>query len=399
MCDTFVNVHDHGVLFAKNSDRDPNEAQVLSWVPRAVHAAGTALDCTWSTIPQVGRTHAVLLSRPFWMWGAEMGVNEHGVAIGNEAVFAHAPLEPRGGLLGMDLVRLGLERGASAAEAAEVIRTLVAAHGQGGRCGYSKSGFSYHNSFLVADRREARVVEAVGRETAVECVRRGVRAISNGLTLADFRPRARGALERVAMATRRRARTECLAAGAVRAADAAQVLSDHGPAGRIGWHWSNGAMGAPCMHAGGLLAGSQSTASWISELGPGGDRHWATAGANPCLALWRPVTVDRPRETGRPTGSPDPHSLWWRHERLNRALLSPPRARPPSFDADRARVQRAIFAGEADGWELAEDWLSRWEGYRPAPAPDARPWWLRRYWRGVEREAGAGSRLPWRDPD
>ncbi|HEY4947973.1 MAG TPA: hypothetical protein VII19_08740, partial [Acidimicrobiales bacterium] len=87
MCDSFVTVTDDGVMFAKNSDRDPNESQVLQWVEAADHQPGDRVVCTWIDIPQVAHTHAVLVSRPWWMWGAEMGANEHGVVIGNEAVF------------------------------------------------------------------------------------------------------------------------------------------------------------------------------------------------------------------------------------------------------------------------------------------------------------------------
>ena len=93
MCDVLVVIGDDGVLFAKNSDRDPNEAQLLEHHPAAEHAPGE-LSCTWSSLAQHPRTHGVLLSRPWWSWGAETGANEHGVDIANEAVFTRRDGRP-----------------------------------------------------------------------------------------------------------------------------------------------------------------------------------------------------------------------------------------------------------------------------------------------------------------
>jgi len=114
MCDTLVALGnataDGSVILAKNSDRQPNEAHVLARIPRARHGPGETLQCTHISIPQVAETHEVLLSRPFWIWGAEMGANEHGVAIANEAVFTKEPYDKAPGLIGMDFLRLALER-------------------------------------------------------------------------------------------------------------------------------------------------------------------------------------------------------------------------------------------------------------------------------------------------
>lgn len=63
------------------------------------------LQCTYIQIPQVEQTNAVVLSKPAWMWGAEMGASDKGVCIGNEAVWTREPVAPGEALLGMDLVR------------------------------------------------------------------------------------------------------------------------------------------------------------------------------------------------------------------------------------------------------------------------------------------------------
>lgn len=63
------------------------------------------MQCTYIEIEQVPKTHAVALSRPSWLWGAEMGANEHGVCIANEAVVTREPASESEALLGMDLVR------------------------------------------------------------------------------------------------------------------------------------------------------------------------------------------------------------------------------------------------------------------------------------------------------
>lgn len=186
-CDCFVSVPPASaipaVIFAKNSDRPRDEVQEVVFVPAGTHVPGSQLQCTYIEVEQVSKTNAVILSRPSWLWGAEMGANEHGVCIGNEAVWTKEPVGEGEALLGMDLLRLALERGSSAQEALHVITGLLERYGQGGSCREDPTPFCYHNTFLLADRTEAWVLETAGRLWAAQRIQEGARNISNQLSI------------------------------------------------------------------------------------------------------------------------------------------------------------------------------------------------------------------------
>jgi dipeptidase len=367
MCDTLVALPaataDGATILAKNSDREPNEVQAICFYPRQQHPAGATLQCTYISIPQARETNAVLLSRPFWMWGAEMGANEHGVVIGNEAVFAKVKV-PATGLTGMDLLRLALERGATARAALDVITSLLETHGQGGNGGYQHKLF-YHNSFLIADRREAWVLETVDRHWAARRVR-DVASISNGLTIGrDFdlasdglipyavrRGWCRGEADfdfarcysdwlytRFSQCRVRQPHTTAglaARAGQLTVADMMALLRSYvpgtsqarpGSAGRAGvpgtsgrpWTPAAGSNGDICMHYGDdLIRGSQTTGSLVAHLRPDGSAtFWLTGTSAPCLSLFKPFYLDTagaglptvpptPAGAGLPTVSPTP---------------------------------------------------------------------------------------------
>lgn len=180
-------------IFAKNSDRPAGEMQAIRHV-RAHHIT-TPLPLAYITIDNAP-AFAHIGSAPYWCWGYEFGVNEHHVAIGNEAVFTTAwaqavhtehtqPGAHEPGLLGMELVRLGLERGATARQALTVMTDLLERHGQWGSAliAHPHETGSYDNSYLIADPTETWILETVGRGWAAHQVRGDFYALSNELTL------------------------------------------------------------------------------------------------------------------------------------------------------------------------------------------------------------------------
>jgi secernin len=351
-CDSLVALQgatlDGSVLFAKNSDRPADECQALLQVPRQHHRGAAALRCTYIEIPQVSETAALIGSRPYWCWGFEHGLNEHGVVIGNHTVFSKDPLDGLG-LIGMDLVRLGLERGASAAQAIEVITALVERWGQGGS-GYADKQWPYHNSFLVADRTEAYVLETSNRRWAVRRVR-DVGSVSNHLSIADdWDALADGTIEHAIAegwwpedADRRfdfaaayrdsslvpevvssgRHRRTCtlleLARGTLSVGTLRQALRDH--YGRREPPTDRGPAEAEyfsvCMHAEPV---GTTTASLIARIPSPADApltYWASFGS-PCVGAFVPLFLDTDLPVSMREGgaTATPGSVWWESKRL-----------------------------------------------------------------------------------
>eukprot|EP00986_Skeletonema_menzelii_P019660 scaffold28851_cov148-Skeletonema_menzelii.AAC.1 len=197
-CDTFVYVgaatgsESSGTLFGKNSDRPSEENHEVIRVPPSHYDGGSSVECTFINIPQARETLDCILSKPCWMWGCEMGANSFGVVGGNEAVntlLADELLSPDGSptkrLLGMDLLRLSLERGKSSKHALDICIELLEEHGQGGPCCKEDSDWTYENSFLFADAQEAYVLETAGiSHWAWERIKAGeYRNISNGISI------------------------------------------------------------------------------------------------------------------------------------------------------------------------------------------------------------------------
>jgi secernin len=384
------------MVFAKNSDRPVGEVQLAVPFGRRP-TAGCILRTQYLSIGDTG-AHAALLSCPTWLWGAEHGVNEFGVAIGNERVATvHDSAQARPRLIGMDMVRLGLERARSAEEALDILVDLLTTHGQGGIADAARQE-AYDSSFLIADPRQAFVLDTSGTDFAAAPFPRGT-AISNRLSVGSDWTRGSPDLEPgddfgrfgdpdapVASAELRLAASRTFldgqraTAGGLTPAATAAHLRDHG----------NGPWGAPgaagpaqppptaggaepgsgvsvCMH---LSGGSVTAASLIAvlptDLAAGAPLQAYVALGSPCVGIYVPAFV-------RTAAGPPPfvpkelssEAMWRAADALRQRVEADPAAIGPIREVldpveEELWFEAAEIVGTPDRWpDVAASWGGR----------------------------------------
>ena len=408
-CDTFAVCKAYSEteenLFAKNSDRPVGEVQRLCFAKGGEHKWGEMIRCTQMEIPQAEHTYTVWGSQPFWIWGFEMGFNEKGLVIGNEAEGSRCPTEPEEGLLGMDILRLALERSATAREAITVITDLISQYGQNANaCLWYEH--RYENSFILMDEKEIWVLETAGRRWIAKQLKDWW-AISNCYSLeddfdcasADLEAYARkncwigegeamnfakaysAAMDRQPKSLPRWRRMKKLLKQAIQESPAGKagvshakaILRDHFEGEIIEPRYGRfyGAFMSICMHA---LTNhdAQTSASLISTYDPLLGLISRYAQSVPCCSVYIPVyqNTEIPEAMQIGEGTYDAKSLWWNLERLNLAV-SLDEAR---FDAKVSTSLRALEAeiesqatdaenkarecikqgNEKEGWKLLE---------------------------------------------
>lgn len=404
MCDTFVYVPstpNAPIYFGKNSDREPNEAQAILYLPSGKRKL-SHISTTYTNVGVSMDCNAVLMSKPFQMWGAEMGVNEYGVTIGNEAVFTKVKIKKKNtGLTGMDLLRLALEIATTAKEALYTIIEYLEKYGQQACGGYTDKNFYYHNSFIIADSTEAYVLETAGKHWVYQKVK-GYRAISNGLTIEDSYDgiskdaiafaRKKGWSKKIKIFNFKKAFSTYLmpklAASEVRKTNsenvgkpiqswsfltAAKILRQHGTED---FHLSQSKTNSICMHATGLLCPHQTTGSLIAILTPNQKpRLWLTASSSPCLSLFKPISFEGiPKfveHIHQPSEKLD-NSYWWQWEAFNRQALKVYQELIVPFKTEQTKLEEQWYFESlkpdivfekfsAECWQQSIDFLNKWE--------------------------------------
>ena len=348
-------------VFAKNSDRPGDECQPLVMRQAATHPYGSVAECQFVDVEQAPVTYRHVGSRPWWCYGYEHGFNEHQVVIGNESLPSLLGHGADARLIGMEVLRLALERARTAGEAVEAITGLVSRYGQG-KFDNNEGVRTYDNIYLVADPSEAYVVEAVCHEWAVKRVN-GFGSISNVGTLGNDADRVSesapqfaeglglwdsasqgpfsftGAFADTAGSSSGIAR-QCRSAtllgqrnGRIDVRTMMSVISDHSPGDTPDEPFVEDVNGGVslCVHRD-SPAPASTAASLIADLCADGTRlpvYWCGM-YSPCMTLFQPMFIDGqlPEVMGVGGERPSADSPWWLFHRLtNDGLRAGPERR------------------------------------------------------------------------
>ncbi|WP_020532865.1 C69 family dipeptidase [Flexithrix dorotheae] len=383
MSDTFIAVPEvttnGNMIFGKNSGREPNEAQAIMRIP-AMDQEEDMLECSYIKIPQVKTTYEVLLSRPFHMWGAEMGTNEFGLTIGNEAVFSKVKSDKKNaGLTGMDMLRVALERCKTADEALGMITGLLEEYGQDAFGGYRNQNYYYNNSFIIADSEKAWVLETVGKQWAAQIVK-GFRNISNGYTieeefdlhskdLMDFASK-NGWTKKGKSFNFREAYSEWfytrMSKSKIRQKKVAEfgnsykgnfdvlrgieILSSHNQKDNFSPTMAN--TSSISMMATGRLNPLQTTGSMLVEIRKDKpSTTWLTGTSLPCNSIFKPFFIPGNNIyeglTKQPSSMAD-ESFWWQSERFNRLVLKHYQQARKIYNTEREKIQKDFISKEKE---------------------------------------------------
>ena len=368
MCDSFValgnSTQSGSVLLAKSADTEVNEAEHVARYPRREYGEGAEVRITHRAIPQARVTHEIILGRSFWAWGAELGCNEHGVAVGNEAAFSNQTADGDGTCC-LDLCRLTVERGETALQAVEAVGACVEAFGQGGNC-QMMGNFPFDTGLLIGDRHEAYVVNCAGKHWAARKVD-DVMAISNRYQITDdwdlsslapnngAKPdfRARFADEKredeVAALKRECRAMDLLQArkGGITVKDMADILRDVGEDPDSYDIVEDELPTRICMHAAPYEARFwHATGAMITDSSDDGVLVWMTATSATDLSVFKPLFFDAemPDMGPPPEGTYTEGSLWWKHERLHRRAVADYHTLKPEIRGDFDELEAAFFA-------------------------------------------------------
>jgi secernin len=425
MCDTLAalppSTIGNVVIFAKSADCEVNEANAVVRIPRQKHHPGEVVRLTHLAIPQASETFEILLTKAFWTYGCEMGINEYGLAMGEEAVYTtQDQTETKDGVIGPDLMRIGLERARNCQEAIEIMTGLLEQYGQGGNCEMSGNSH-FDSSFLMSDTREAYILETAGRDWVVKQIK-DIGSISNLLLIGEDWDRysksdGNGKVDwaktygrpevppTLGSPTRQLVTYHALkeVQGAIDVKLAFDIMRHHGD----GYHPATAeAHQNICIHA-----GPQENRWWqadgvmVTETGEHGVIAWLTGTSGTCVSIFKPVFlgVELPDFGPLPTENFNPASLWWKHELLHRRAMADFDKLVPEIRQDFDQIEAKFLAAAQSvkygsdkekkdfmeycfrkAMQATEQWIERLRGRRDLVFEDPA---YRAMWQRMNREA------------